>query len=76
MINIIEHNMEKKSLVLSLVSLIVIANALLTPIGIEIDGQVNILSKIQTTMITPVASGIEDQENIWKYMQCYGYYGC
>lgn len=68
--------MKKKSLVLSLVSLIVIANALLTPMGIEIEDQENILSKIQTTMITPVASGIEDQENIWKYMQCYGYYGC
>lgn len=69
--------MEKKSLIISLVSLIVIANAIVFGGGVVgIDDQENILNKISTTLITSVAVGIDDQENIVKDVQCYGYYGC
>lgn len=68
--------MEKKFLIISLVSLIVIANAIVTPVAVGIDDQENILSKLQTTLITPVSIVIDNQDNILKYVQCYGYYGC
>ena len=64
--------MKNNTIILFLVAFIVIATAITTPM-METDN--HIFKNIQTLELTSLI-GIESQENIFKSIQCYGYYGC
>jgi hypothetical protein len=72
--NIVEENMEKKSLLIFLIPIILIPIAIIIP-AIGLGNLVNSFSYVHTEIIIP-AIGLGNLEGSIIEMQCYGYYGC
>jgi hypothetical protein len=66
--------MEKKSLIIFLIPLILIPIAIITP-AIGLGNLDNGFSDVQAEIITP-AIGLGNLDHGFRDMQCYGYYGC
>lgn len=66
--------MEKKSLLVFLIPIILIPFAITIP-AIGLGNPENSYSNLQAAMITP-AIGLGNPDNPFRDMQCYGYYGC